>query len=107
MAKQVGRVVLALQVGQTLVVRPKSLPDQVGTLFGFSAHLVDVEALREGQHGLGELPGPADMVGGFRWVEPARDGGPLVSGVPVAKGSVATGDSAGSVAQLLEDHGGQ
>src|SRR5207249_3774822 len=66
MAEQVRWVVLALQVDQTLVVRPEGFPDQVGALVGLRAHLVDVEALREGQHRLGELSSPPDMARGFR-----------------------------------------
>src|SRR5262249_30224522 len=106
-AKQVGGIVRALQVGQTPIIRPKSLPDQVSTLVGLGADLVDVATLCEGQHGLGECARPLDMAGGFPRIEPARDGSPLVPGVPIAKGSIATGDPADGVAQLLEDHGGQ
>ena len=107
MAEQVRGIVLALQVGQTLVVRPEGLPDQIGALVGLRAHLVDVEALREGQHRLGERPGPPDMAGGFPRVQPGRDGGPLVPGVPIAEGGVATGYPADGVAHLLEDHSRQ
>src|SRR2546426_145886 len=107
MAKQVRGVVLPLQVSQTLVVRPESLSDQVDPLVGLRAYLVDIEALREGPHGLGELPSPLDMARGFRRVQPGRKGGPLVSGIPVAEGGVAAGDPAGGIAQLLEDHGGE
>ncbi len=54
MAEQVRWVVLALQVGQTLVARPEGLPDQVGALLILRAHLVDIEAPGEGQGEAGD-----------------------------------------------------